>query len=66
MNLGKVISSAITEAVRDARQPPEVAKLLIAWYEALASGKESLDDVEAALRRLDAIFEVAKLEKRRA
>ena len=56
MAVPEEIQDAIQAAVRGARQSPAVAAKLIAWFEAIASGNESLDSVESAARRLEVIF----------
>lgn len=56
MAVPEEIQDAIQAAVRGAGQGSAVAAKLIAWFEAIASGNESLDSFESAARRLEVIF----------
>ena len=58
----KRIAKAIEEAVAEAGQPEPVAKRLIAWFDALASGNEDIHDDDAG-RRLESLFESAHVEE---
>lgn len=58
MALDKKISQAIREAVEDARQPDAVARGLIAWLTAVASGNEDFNDITAAERHLEILYSV--------
>ena len=56
MAIPEEIRGAIAMAVGDAGQSSALAARLIAWFEAVASGNESLEDFEPVKRRLDVIF----------
>ena len=51
------IHEAIREAVADSGQNEGLADKLIAWFEAVASGNESLSNKDSVSRRLDLLYE---------
>lgn len=57
MTLDPRIKDAITEAARDLNQKKELTDKLIAWFEALADGNESLDDRDSVYRRLELLYD---------
>ena len=56
MAVPEEIRGAIAMAVGDAGQSSALAAKLIAWFEAVASGNEPLENFEHVKRRLDVIF----------
>lgn len=57
MTLDARITQAINEAVEEAGQPETLARRLIAWFEAVTSGNEDINDHAAAARHLEVLFE---------
>ena len=57
MTLDARIIQAIQEAVEEAEQPATLACRLIAWFEAVTSGNEDINDQNAAARHLEVVFE---------
>lgn len=57
MTLDPRIKDAITEAARELGQKKELTDKLIAWFEALADGNESLDDRDSVYRRLELLYD---------
>ena len=56
------ITQAINEAVKEAGQPEPLARRLIAWYEAVTSGNEDINDQATTARHLEVLFEGAVVE----
>jgi hypothetical protein len=56
MAVDRTIQEAVLASVREAGQPDQLAKKLLAWLEAIASGNEELTDLEAAQRHLELLF----------
>ena len=59
MTVDARITRAITEAVEEAGQPAMLAHRLIAWFEAVTSGNEDINDQTTIYRRLEVLFEGA-------
>jgi len=57
MTLDARITQAINEAVEEAGQPETLARRLIAWFEAVTSGNEDINDHAAAARHLEVLFD---------
>lgn len=57
MTIDARITQAIEEAVEDAGQPEALARRLIAWFEAIASGNEDINDTSATGRHLDVLYQ---------
>lgn len=57
MTIDARIEQAIQEAVKEADQPLALALRLIAWFEAVTSGNEDINDGSAAARHLEVLFE---------
>jgi hypothetical protein len=57
MSADAEIREAIIEAVARAKQPTTVATKLLAWFDAVASGSESLVDRESVRRHLDLVLQ---------
>lgn len=57
MTLDARIIQAIQEAVEEEEQPATLARRLIAWFEAVTSGNEDINDQNAAARHLEVVFE---------
>lgn len=51
------ITQAIKEAVEEAGQPETLARRLIAWFEAVTSGNEDINDKTTTARHLEVLFE---------
>lgn len=56
------ITQAINEAVEEAGQPKGLARRLIAWFEAVTTGIEDINDVPTAARHLEVLFEGTVVE----
>ncbi len=56
------IQEAIREAVADFGQNEGLADKLIAWFEAVANGNESLANKDSVSRRLDLLYENCSLD----
>lgn len=56
MALDARITQAIEEAVAEAGQSESLARRLIAWFEAITSGNEDINDTSQAARHLDVLF----------
>ena len=56
MAIDAMIEQAISEAVKEAEQPEELARRLIAWFKAVASGNEDINNQPAVDRHLEVIF----------
>ena len=56
------ITQAINEAVKEAGQPETLARRLIAWFEAVTSGNEDINDQAATARHLEVLFEGTVVE----
>ena len=50
------IEEAIETAVRDESQSEALSRLLVAWFEALASGNEDIAEDQSAWRRLELLY----------
>jgi hypothetical protein len=61
VEIDKVIKSAIEEAVKDNEQNPELAKKIVAWVTAFASGGEEVNAGDAAARHLEVLYESVKI-----
>ncbi|GAB1150133.1 CxC ATPase DNA modification system associated small protein [Shewanella algae] len=57
MTLDTRIIQAIEEAVKEAGQPETIARRLLAWFEAVTSGNEDINEQDAAARHLEVLFE---------
>lgn len=57
MTIDARITQAINEAVKEAGQPDTLARRLIAWFEAVTSGNEDINDQATAARHLEVLFE---------
>ena len=62
MPLDARITQAINEAVEEAGQPKALARRLIAWFEAVTSGMEDINDQSVAARHLEVLFEGAVVQ----
>lgn len=50
------ITQAINEAVKEAGQPETLARRLVAWFEAVTSGNEDINDQATTARHLEVLF----------
>lgn len=57
MSLDSKVAEAIRDSVENCGQPPALARKIIAWLEAVASESEDINDVAAADRHLEVIYE---------
>ena len=57
MSLDARIAQAIDEAVEEASQPKALARRLTAWFQAVTSGTEDINDKATADRHLELLFE---------
>ena len=57
MALDPRIKQAIVEAVEESGQSEALASRLSAWFEAVASGNEDINDKESAVRHLDVLYD---------
>lgn len=62
MSLDSRIKDAIIEAVNGLEQDPALAKELIAWFESLVEGNDSLDDRDAVSRRLRLLYQAVEID----
>jgi len=62
MTLDPRITQAINEAVEEAGQPETLARRLIAWFEAVTSGNEDINDDATAARHLEVLFDGTVVE----
>ena len=62
MTIDARITQAINEAVKEAGQPDTLARRLIAWFEAVTSGNEDINDQATAARHLEVLFEGTVVE----
>ena len=51
------VKEAIEVAVRNAKQPPSLAKKLSQWFDAIATGNEDIHNTQSAARHLDLLYE---------
>lgn len=51
------IKAAIVTAVREEGQSPALATKLVAWFDAVASGNERLDDASETKRHLSLLYD---------
>lgn len=56
MNLDPKIKEAIEMAVKEAGQPQDITRSLVAWMTAVTSGKEDAHDPASAPRRVDILY----------
>ncbi|MGI3171208.1 CxC ATPase DNA modification system associated small protein [Pseudooceanicola sp. C21-150M6] len=62
MTIDARITQAINEAVAEAGQPDTLARRLIAWFEAVTSGNEDINDQATTARHLEVLFEGTVVE----
>ena len=55
------IKASIEEAVREESQSEALARRLVAWFEAIASGNEDINDKQASNRHLELLYNEAEL-----
>lgn len=56
------IKSAIERAVSESGQPSTLATKIVAWFEGLSSGNDSLEDRESLQRHIVLLYEGVRLE----
>ena len=56
------IRAAIQEAVSEARQSPELAKKLVAWFAAVATGNTDLHDRDSAERHVELLYGAVEVD----
>jgi len=57
MTVDTRISHAVRQAVEHAGQPAAVSDRLLAWFEGLSTGNESLEDPDSVKRHVDVLFD---------
>ncbi len=62
MTIDARITQAINESVKEAGQPETLARRLIAWFEAVTSGNEDINDQATTARHLEVLFEATVVE----
>lgn len=62
MNTDAKIQEAIKESVADSGQNEGLADKLIAWFEAVANGNDSLANKDSVSRRLDLLYENCSID----
>lgn len=58
----ETIRCSVKEVVRQHNQPKQLADRIIAWFDAIFNGNETLVERESVRRRLDLILEEIELE----
>ena len=61
MSIDPKVQTAITEAVKYRQQTNELATCLIAWFDALSSATEDINDAESTAHRIDILLETTNL-----
>lgn len=56
MPLDPMIKTAIEVAVKEAGQPPTLARKIESWMDALVSGDEDIEDEQLVQQRLELIY----------
>lgn len=56
------VVKAVQEAVSDADQPEKVADRILAWYESISTGRDSMADAESVNRRVSVILDAVDVE----
>ncbi len=57
MAIDPKIKEAIEGAVAEAGQPPGLARKLMSWFEAIATGNEDIANRQSAYRHLELLYE---------
>jgi len=57
MSVDPRISQAVRHAVDEARQRTAVADRLLAWFEGLSTGNETLEDPDSVKRHVELLFD---------
>lgn len=55
------IKASIEEAVREESQSEALARRLVAWFKAIASGNEDINDKQASNRHLELLYNEVEL-----
>lgn len=63
MPLDQRISASILEATESAGQDRSLGKKIIAWFEALNSGNESMQDRESVARHMELFYALTREEQ---
>ena len=56
------IKEAIEEAVEENGQSKALARRLVAWFDAIASGNEAINDAQSANRHLELLYKETEME----
>ncbi len=56
MSIDPKIEQAISEAVRAAKQSPNLATKISRWFESIATGSEDINDKSSAYRHVDLLY----------
>ena len=62
MAIDPKIKEAIEEAVTESGQSKKLARRLVAWFNAIASGNEDINDTQSANRHLERLYEETKTD----
>ena len=62
MTMDPKIVEAIEEAVDENGQTKVLARRLVAWFDAIASGNQEINDKQSANRHLELLYKATKLE----
>ena len=57
MSIDAKVQTAVTKVVKDYQQSDELTACLIAWFEAVSSGSEDINDTETTGRRIEILLE---------
>ena len=60
MTTDRKIQEAIEAAVKKEEQDPALAKKLVRWFDAIASGNEDITDTDSADRHLELLYEATQ------
>ncbi len=61
-NLDKSITESVIEIVVESNQPKELATKILSWLDAIHSGRESLEDRNGSLTRIDVLLASTKTD----
>jgi len=62
MALDAKVKGAISAAAKELGQGENLTKQLVAWFEAIVNGNESLDDRQSVHRHLELLFDAVSAE----
>lgn len=62
MDVPDEVAEAVQKAVREEGQPEKLGNRILAWYEAISSGRDSMADAESVNRRVSVILDAVEVE----